>query len=253
MKFTTALALLVSCIAVATAHGGLLYPPPRGGIEAADYNGRFHAFIGFEDKKQKLEFPCGGYAPLKTPTPMRAGETIPVRFYASDMDADDIAKQPKETSKKKQFKQARHGGGMCEFSLSYDNGETFHLIGRYTKTCPDSYHEWPVTIPENVPSCTKKNKCLFVWTWTANILPQFYMNCADIKLKGVKGGKRPKGKILIVDFKGEYQGKAIKRGVRAQGDGVKHLAGDGPDPNEKKANSNKRRPNYPRPALIGNN
>ncbi|CAO3563377.1 unnamed protein product [Mortierella alpina] len=250
MKAITALVLIVSCIAVAAAHAGLLYPPPRGGIEAPDYNGRFHAFLGFKDKKQTLEFPCGGYAPTKKRTPMIAGETIPVRFYASDMDAGELKKLPKKIpSEKKQFKQARHGGGMCEFSLSYNNGRTFHLIGRYTRTCPDSYHEWPVTIPKNVKKCDERGQCLFVWTWTANILPQFYMNCADITLEGQDEMKyKAKEQVRFYDF--EHPNKDIKlpQGVRAQGDGEKRLAGKGPLPGERDAN---KKGNYPKVALIG--
>ncbi|KAF9926862.1 hypothetical protein BGZ67_007901 [Mortierella alpina] len=227
MKFATALVLIVSCIAVATAHGGLLYPPPRGGIDTKQYNGRFHAFIGFKDKKQSLKFPCGGYAPGKI-TPMKAGETVNVRFYASDMDAAQIRKQPKFKGSNK-FKQARHGGGMCEFSLSYDNGKSFHLIGRYTKTCPDSYYSWPVKIPDNIEKCDQAG-CLFVWSWTANILPQYYMNCADIRLEGTTKGKRPnKGSIQVVDFNGKFNGEVIRKGVKSKGDGIKHGAGKGPD------------------------
>ncbi|KAF9367477.1 hypothetical protein CPC16_006459, partial [Podila verticillata] len=118
-----------------------------------------------------MRFPCGGYAPSGKVTNMKAGQVIPVRFYASGMKSKDIAKQPKITSANRQFAQARHGGGTCEFSLSYDGGKSFRLIGRYTKSCPDAYYEWPVRIPKNVPSCTTKNKCLFVWSWTAHVLP----------------------------------------------------------------------------------
>ncbi|KAF9979125.1 hypothetical protein BGZ75_009810 [Mortierella antarctica] len=246
MKFTTALVLIVSCIAVAAAHGGLLYPPPRGGIDdTKQYNGRFHAFLGFKDKKHKLTFPCGGYAPGPV-TELKAGETVKVRFYASDMDRGELEEQPKKpVEKKKQFKQARHGGGMCEFSLSYDNGETFHLIGRYTKTCPDSYYPWPVKIPDNVKEC-KDSKCLFVWTWTANILPQFYMNCADIRLTGRKTMEyKTKEKVGFYDFK--YRNRKIPQGVRAEGDGFKHEAGRGPLQSEIDGN---RKGNYPKPALI---
>ncbi|KAF9374065.1 hypothetical protein CPC16_001515 [Podila verticillata] len=198
MKFATAVVFLVALVASASAHMAILYPPPRGGIGTPQYNGRIH--------------------------------TVNVRFFASGMKAADLNKQPKPVPANRQFSQARHGGGMCEFSLSYDNGKTFHLIGRYTRTCPDAYYEWPVKIPANVPSCNKKNQCLFVWSWTANQLPQYYHNCADIRLTGVKGGKLPSKGIAIVDFKGR------KTGVTAPGDGSKHNAG--PGPNKKEINNN---------------
>ncbi|KAG0301678.1 hypothetical protein BGZ98_008136 [Dissophora globulifera] len=147
------------------------------------------------------------------------------------MSAAQRKTQPK-VNKGKEFSQARHGGGTCEFSLSYDGGKTFGLIGKYTKTCPDAYYTWPVKIPKNVASCTsskkyngKKNQCLFVWSWTANILPQYYQNCADVNIAG-SGSKKPKGKIQVVDFKGH------KTGVTEKGDGDKHSHGPGPQKSE---------------------
>lgn len=63
-------------------------------------------------------------------------------------DKKDSGKLPKMN-----IDQARHGGGTCEFSLSYDGGKSFHVIATYTKTCPDAGYEWPVKIPKNAPSC----------------------------------------------------------------------------------------------------
>ncbi|KAF9917336.1 hypothetical protein BX616_001323 [Lobosporangium transversale] len=229
MKFAAALLILVSLVASATAHIALLYPTPRGGYGTKAYNGRVHTWIGYKDKTWTQRFPCGGYPPGPV-TRMKAGQVIPVRFLASSMKAKDIKSQPKLTSPNRQFSQARHGGGTCEFSLSYDGGKTYRLIGRYTRSCPDAYYEWPVRIPKNVPSCTKKNQCLFVWSWTANILAQYYHNCADIYLTGVKGGKLPKEGISIVDF------KPYKMRVTAPGDGSKHKAG--PGPTKKQINDN---------------
>ncbi|KAF9950025.1 hypothetical protein BGZ72_008242 [Mortierella alpina] len=238
MKFTTALILIISYVAVAAAHGGLLVPKPRGGYESPQYNGRFHAPLGFKDSRHEMKFPCGGYKPVK-PTKMKADDLIEVRFYASGMNAAEMKTQPSPT--KQRFNQARHGGGMCEFSLSYDNGRSFVLIGRYTKTCPDSYYKWPVRIPKNIKPCTHQG-CLFVWTWTANILPQFYMNCADIRLTN-KDGKhdyKTNEKVQFVDFKGR------KQGVRARGDGEKRKAGGKPIQREIDANSSSDKRNLPK-------
>lgn len=61
---------------------------------------------------------------------------------------------------------------------------------------------------------------------------QFYQNCADISLQGVKGGVYPKTGISIVDVKG------YKSGVAAAGDGAGDMMGLGPEPAEVKANLN---------------
>ncbi|KAG0008495.1 hypothetical protein BGZ80_003371, partial [Entomortierella chlamydospora] len=160
---------------------------------------------------------------------LKAGQVVAVRFAASSMSEAEMRTQPKPNGSKRRFPQARHGGGTCEFSLPYDEGKTFHLIGRYTRSCPDAYYEWPVKIPSNVPSCTKKTRCLFVWSWTASILPQYYHNCADVSIEGVKNGKLPSKSIKIVDFAGHQQG------ITAPGDDADDL-GKGPSRDEINAN-----------------
>ncbi|KAF9964057.1 hypothetical protein BGZ70_006987 [Mortierella alpina] len=115
----------------------MLYPAPRGGFGTRQFDWRIHTFVGYEGFK----YPCGGYS-MGPNTDIKAGQLIPVRFWTSEMrDADRLPK--------KSIDEARHGGGMCEFSLSYDGGKSFHVIATYTKTCPDAAYEWPVRIPDN--------------------------------------------------------------------------------------------------------
>ncbi|KAG0091063.1 hypothetical protein BGZ93_009010 [Podila epicladia] len=204
------------------AHMAMLYPPPRGGVGTKDFDWGIHQFVGYEDYK----FPCGGF-PKGPNTDLKAGQVVGVRFWSSAMsDKEDKGGLPS-----KKIEQARHGGGMCEFSLSYDGGKSFHVIGTYTKTCPDAVYEWPVKIPDNVPSCNDPGKCLFSWSWTANLMPQFYHNCADVTIKGVKDGELPKKTIQIYDFKGH------KMDVTFDGDGNSHSLGPGPSKSEIEANT----------------
>ncbi|KAF9585354.1 hypothetical protein BGW38_002783 [Lunasporangiospora selenospora] len=233
MKFAGILALALTYIALVAAHAGLLFPAPRGGVRARDYNGRFHSFIGYKDKTWSVRFPCGGYAPGPV-TNMEAGKTINVRFYASTMSSSQLNSQA-ALNRKKQIKQARHGGGFCEFSLSYDGGRSFWVIGRYRETCPDSYFVWPVLIPKEAPACSGKNKCLFAWSWTANKVPQYYHNCVDITLKSksklsVSAWTKGRPQIQRVDYSG------VKRGVTAPGDGNSHNSGPGPRSSDLAAN-----------------
>ncbi|KAG0236596.1 hypothetical protein B0O80DRAFT_453757 [Mortierella sp. GBAus27b] len=205
MKFTAIIAAAASCMAVTTAHMALQHPVPRGGYNTPGYNGRIQAFITYHDKKYTNKFPCGGFPPLKKSQPMKAGEVINVRFassFESKSQREDVnLYKKKPSSRSKEFDQPRHGGGTCEFSLSYDNGKTFGRIGRYTYSCPDAYEIWKVKIPDNVKECREKGKCLFVWTWLANTLPQWYMNCADIDLTNTKVSKnkqrQPKGNVAL--------------------------------------------------------
>ncbi|KAF9967454.1 hypothetical protein BGZ70_009448 [Mortierella alpina] len=208
----------------AEAHGAMLYPPPRGGVGTKSFNWRIHTFIDYKGFK----FPCGGYNKPGPVTEMKAGDVIPVRFWTAGMnDKRDEKRLPT-----KKISQARHGGGLCEFSLSYDGGATYHVIGTYTKTCPDIYYEWKVRIPRNVPSCTKTGQCLFAFSWTASLVPQFYHNCADVRIQGVKGGKLPSKMMQRYD----YKAKGVRRGVTFPGDGKSHERGSGPNKSEERRN-----------------
>ncbi|KAF9153895.1 hypothetical protein BG015_002375 [Linnemannia schmuckeri] len=215
LEFSTMLALSILLLVTMTfksteAHMAMLYPPPRGGYGTKEFNWKIHEFIGYKGFK----YPCGGYS--KGPnTKMKAGQLIPVRFWTTELRKVD--KLPT-----KNVPEARHGGGMCEFSLSNDGGKSFHVIATYTKTCPDVMYEWPVRIPDNVPSCNDPGKCLFAWSWTAALVPQFYHNCADITIEGSGDGKLPKKMIQLYDFKGH------KKGVTFPGDGRSHDHGRGP-------------------------
>ncbi|KAF9370950.1 hypothetical protein BGX21_005339, partial [Mortierella sp. AD011] len=153
---STALFAALSVLSSTSAHIAISNPPGQAGPWSKNPSNAVHAWIGYKGKK----FPCGGYK--KGPvTTYKAGEVIPVRFW--NFEIKDYKKFPPRHG----LSQSRHGGGACEFSLSYDGGKTWKVIGQYTKTCPDIYYEWPVMIPHNVPSCTNSDKCLFAMSWTA--------------------------------------------------------------------------------------
>ncbi|KAL1957761.1 hypothetical protein VTO42DRAFT_5605 [Malbranchea cinnamomea] len=79
---------------------------------------------------------------------------------------------------------ARHSGGSCQISLSYDNGATFKVIKSIMGGCPlvDTYN---FRIPPNAPS----GKALLAWTWY-NLVGnrELYMNCAPVQINGSGGG-----------------------------------------------------------------
>ncbi|KAG0204989.1 hypothetical protein BGX28_003239 [Mortierella sp. GBA30] len=225
LMYLSLLVLALLAPQYADAHGAMLWPPVRGGVGTKAFDFKIHTFVGY----QGFKFPCGGY-PRGPNTNMKAGQVIPVRFWTPGMnDKKDEGKLPT-----KKISQARHGGGLCEFSLSYDGGKTFRVIGAYTKTCPDIYYEWPVRIPDNVLSCNNPGKCIFSWSWTAHLVPQFYHNCADVTIQGVKNGKMPTKNMQIYDFKG------YKQGVTFPGDQNSHGRGSGPSKSEIQVNTRKR-------------
>ncbi|KAF9577106.1 hypothetical protein BGW38_007897, partial [Lunasporangiospora selenospora] len=143
-----------------------------------------HAWIGYHGKK----FPCGGYkrGPITT---YHAGEIIPVRFWNFNI------KDPKKFPPPSGVSQSRHGGGACEFSLSYDGGKTW--------------------------------RCLFSMSWTAWATDQFYHHCANVNIVGVKNGKLPELAMTVVDVK--QLGDKIN--THAAGD-EKSTKSSGPNKNE---------------------
>ncbi|KAF9364810.1 hypothetical protein BGX34_000357 [Mortierella sp. NVP85] len=203
----------------------MLYPVPRGGFGTKQFNHKLHQFIGYEGFK----YPCGGY-PKGPVTELQAGQLIDVRFWTMAM-VTEGHNMKKLLPKSKE--QARHGGGMCEFSLSYDGGKNFYVIATYTKSCPDASYKWPVRIPDNVPSCDEPGQCLFAWSWTAALVPQFYHNCADVKVNGVKKGRLPSKKIRLYDF-----GRNPRKSFPGDGTGLgkgkkKKIQRAGPGPNKR--------------------
>ncbi|KAJ1956245.1 hypothetical protein GGI12_005356, partial [Dipsacomyces acuminosporus] len=116
---------------------------------------------------------CKHTTPYATPSATwTAGQTVAVKFSQAA---------------------AIHSGGHCEFSISYDNGKTFAVIHQELRYCfvgskPASVTNDPVIrsyeikLPANLPS---SDKAVFAWTWVnASGNREFYMNCADVAIKG---------------------------------------------------------------------
>ncbi|ORX65410.1 hypothetical protein DL89DRAFT_270951, partial [Linderina pennispora] len=82
-----------------------------------------------------------------------------------------------------QFEQhgSAHGGGHCEFSLSYDGGTNFVVIHQVMGHCfYDSSNREIRNYTFTLPT-----RCIFSWTWVNAIgNREFYQNCADIAITG---------------------------------------------------------------------
>ncbi|KAJ2714006.1 hypothetical protein H4R19_001959 [Coemansia spiralis] len=80
---------------------------------------------------------------------------------------------------------APHGGGHCQFSLSYDGGNTFVVVHEVLERCfgPDNgQRSFTFALPSGLPS---SNNAVFAWTWVNAIgNREFYMNCADVAISG---------------------------------------------------------------------
>ncbi|CAG8459471.1 4562_t:CDS:1 [Ambispora gerdemannii] len=186
MKFFSI--ILSSYVAAVSAHMSMVYPLARGhphnpNAAVKDYDCitaplTSSSLIQSGNCARKF-FPCGGY-PMDTKITQvfYAGDVVDVKFWTPSL---PDGPQPGSES----ASQARHNGGLCEFSLSYDGGKTYTVIATYNQTCPDIFFDWKVKIPDAAPSCDDPGKCIFSWSWINAIgNRELYQNCADIKLVG---------------------------------------------------------------------
>jgi hypothetical protein len=87
---------------------------------------------------------------------------------------------------------AAHGGGSCQISLSYDNGDTWKVIKSIEGGCPITL-TYDFTIPTDAPS---SDDVLLGWTWF-NLVGnrEMYMNCARITVEGSTPGRHRRAQL----------------------------------------------------------
>ncbi|KAJ2705014.1 hypothetical protein FB645_002800 [Coemansia sp. IMI 203386] len=155
------IALSYPCPRYNNAHGEDCPPVPEG--QQVDYS--------ITSPLGSTEPLCKRTVPYPSPSAQwTAGQSITVKFYGT----------------------ARHNGGHCQFSMSYDGGKTFvvvHEILRYClydgingNTLGNPVDSYTFDLPKDLPS---SNNAVFAWTWVnASGNREFYMNCADVTVAG---------------------------------------------------------------------
>ncbi|GAA5891741.1 hypothetical protein JCM8208_002869 [Rhodotorula glutinis] len=164
--------LTVLATTLVSAHIQLQYPPPINSkfdpqtVEAnIDYSMTAPLF------PDGSNYPCKGYntpsaySSLGAVATLKAGSSFEVEFAAGG---------------------ATHGGGSCQFSVSYDQGKSFAVIHSVIGGCPLE-STYSVPIPAGLPSATKAT---FAWTWF-NLVGnrEEYMNCAIVDIQGSSTAK----------------------------------------------------------------
>ncbi|KAJ1956536.1 hypothetical protein GGI12_005282 [Dipsacomyces acuminosporus] len=102
---------------------------------------------------------------------------------------------------------AVHGGGHCQFSLSYDGGKTFVVIHDELRYCftggPSGSNSaanlaYSIPLPNNLPS---GDHVIFAWSWNNAIgNREYYMNCADVSIKGAGSGSFTGPQMLVANY-----------------------------------------------------
>lgn len=117
-------------------------------------------------------FPCKGF-PIGPPTKIYQSNSISITLEGT----------------------AIHGGGHCQFGISYDNKE-FVVLKTVFDTCLLDTLTYTLDLPENIPS----GDIIIFWTWINRIgNREYYMECADISLNnGNQNNVDIIGKELLV-------------------------------------------------------
>ncbi|KAF9079296.1 hypothetical protein BGX23_004442 [Mortierella sp. AD031] len=96
-----------------------------------------------------------------------------------------------------------HGGGHCQWALSYDREKTWVVIQTEIRTClqgtttGQANYSIPVTIPKDAPS----GDVTFMWLWVNAIGDrELYSNCGDIRIDGSNGGTITGVEPLLANF-----------------------------------------------------
>ncbi|KAF8938704.1 hypothetical protein EDD21DRAFT_362280 [Dissophora ornata] len=186
------LAAVVACLTVLSvvpsteAHVGLQSPCPRYGAfkgcpappsgQAIDYD--INSPIGtFDTISQPI---CKHTVPQANRPVYTAGQTIKTSYSVG----------------------ASHGGGHCQWALSYDGGKNWVVIKTLIRDCLKNIpsggdYSVNVQIPNNAPS----GKATFMWLWNNAVgNRELYSNCADIEIKGTDGGKLTGDSPLIANY-----------------------------------------------------
>ncbi|KAJ2138091.1 hypothetical protein IW136_003260, partial [Coemansia sp. RSA 678] len=102
------------------------------------------------------------------------------------------------------------GGGFCQFSLSYDNGDSFVVIHEVLDTCfqnsqnpSDLVTSYTFKLPNNLPSI---DMAIFAWTYANSTQESsFYMNCGDVSISGSSSTEFTGREMTLVNYPGYPQ------------------------------------------------
>ncbi|KAJ2818632.1 hypothetical protein IWW50_005749, partial [Coemansia erecta] len=104
---------------------------------------------------------------------------------------------------------AVHGGGHCQFSISYDNGKTSAVVHEELRYCfvngPSSSNsaevlEYTFTLPADLPS---SDSVVFSWSWLNSIgAREFYRDDADVKIVGSSSSSYTGKQMTVVNHSG---------------------------------------------------
>lgn len=166
---------ILQFFAYTVAHMYMSVPAPRG----------YKGLTGIQNNQIDYDIaspttqPCQGKSPGAPVQTIRAGQVLNVEISG----------------------EASHGGGHCQFAVSYD-GKTYVVLKTITDSCPQRGPvNYSIDVPRDIPS---SQHAIFAWTWiNRQGNREYYWNCADVKIQGAIDGKLSGPELLIVNIMGK--------------------------------------------------
>ena len=147
------LLLALASLPVTLAHMRMSNPPPiRSPEEGVD--------VDYDQTSPLGTYPCKGYQTLpghKSVLNIAAGSNVPVKYVSTALWCVNHSITGG----------ASHDGGSCQFSLSYDQGQSFKVVHSVIGGCPLKL-SYDVPIPSGAPS----GEALFAWSWNNRLAGQ---------------------------------------------------------------------------------
>jgi hypothetical protein len=128
---------------------------------------------------------CKHSAPYTTRTVYKAGESIVTGYNIG----------------------SAHGGGHCQWALSYDREKTWVVIQTELRTCLQgaTAGQTGVKIPVAIPKDAPSGDVTFMWLWVNAVgFRELYSNCADIRIEGRDGGTVTGVEPLLANYNTTY-------------------------------------------------
>ncbi|KAK9720425.1 hypothetical protein K7432_004121 [Basidiobolus ranarum] len=160
----------------AFGHMEMVQPPPRKSKYNPTYTGNPDYDMVSPLNADKWPYPCRGYGQGGVVQSVNAGSSIAVKIGGS----------------------ATHEGGHCQFAISYDDS-TFVVLKDVYDDCLIASLDYNVQIPAEAPS----GRATFAWAWINKVgNREYYMNCADIEIKGDANGSISGPKLAVANLPG---------------------------------------------------
>ncbi|KAG0221941.1 hypothetical protein BGX31_009461 [Mortierella sp. GBA43] len=96
---------------------------------------------------------------------------------------------------------AAHGGGHCQWALSYDQGKTWVVFQTMLTKCLANVSGSSTTINVKIPATAPSGQAIFAWLWNNKIgNREFYTSCADVNIQGSTSRKFSGVEPFIANF-----------------------------------------------------